>query len=131
MKNYNPQDFFIFAVDDNSINRILLKKLLQKEGYRSEILANSEEVIPWFENNLHKADLILLDLMMPKMNGLELYRNLKLNSHFKEVPVIFLTASDEKEDMVQAFNLGAVDYITKPYNNQELLARLKIHLEQF
>ena len=128
MKNYNPQNFFIVGVDDNSINRILLKKVLGKEGYKNEILADSEEVIPWFEKNLNKPDLILLDLMMPKINGLELCQQLKLNPHFQNIPIIFVTASDDKDDILNAFKLGAVDYITKPFNRQDLLARVKAHL---
>ena len=129
MTDYNPQDFFIFAVDDNPVNCILLKKVLRKEGYQTEVLSDSEEVIPWFEKSINRPDLILLDLMMPKLSGLELCEKLKLNPHLQEIPIIFITASDEKEDILKAFDLGAVDYITKPFNNKELLARVKTHIE--
>ncbi len=130
MTDYNPQNFFIFAVDDNSVNRILLKKILNKKGYRTEILADSLDVIPWLEKNDNdQPDLILLDLMMPKMNGLELCQKVKENPCLEEIPIIFITASSEKEDILKAFDLGAVDYILKPFHNQELLARVKIHLD--
>lgn len=127
MANYNPRNFLILAVDDNSINRILLEKLLRKEGYKITLLASSEEVIPYL--NQVTPDLILLDLMMPNINGLDLCESIKLNPNFQEIPVIFITASDEKKDLLKAFDLGAVDYITKPFHNQELLARIKNHLE--
>jgi diguanylate cyclase (GGDEF)-like protein len=127
MASYNPKNFLIFAVDDNSINRILLDKLLKKEGYKTKILADSEEVINCLEEV--KPDLILLDLMMPNINGLELCEQIKLNPHFQEIPIIFITASEEKQHLLRAFDLGAVDYITKPFHNQELLARVKNHLE--
>lgn len=127
MANYNPKNFLILAVDDNSINRILLEKLLKKEGYKMTMLGSSEEVIPYL--NRVTPDLILLDLMMPKMNGLELCESIKLNPNLQEIPIIFITASDEKKDLLKAFDLGAVDYITKPFHNQELLARVKNHLE--
>ncbi|MGI0483582.1 diguanylate cyclase [Geminocystis sp. CENA526] len=127
MANYNPKNFLILAVDDNSVNRILLEKLLKKEGYKITILGSSEEVMPYLANIT--PDIILLDLMMPNINGLELCESIKLNPNFQEIPVIFLTASDEKKDLLKAFDLGAVDYITKPFHNQELLARIKNHLE--
>jgi len=127
MANYNPKNFLILAVDDNSVNRILLEKLLKKEGYKITILGSSEEVMPYLADIT--PDIILLDLMMPNINGLELCESIKLNPNFQEIPVIFLTASDEKKDLLKAFNLGAVDYITKPFHNQELLARIKNHLE--
>lgn len=127
MANYNPKNFLILAVDDNSINRILMEKLLKKEGYNIKVLGNSEQVIPYLENTI--PDIILLDLMMPNINGLELCEQIKLNPHFQEIPVIFITASDEKQDLLKAFDLGAVDYITKPFHNEELLARIKNHLE--
>ncbi|MBL1211020.1 diguanylate cyclase [Geminocystis sp. GBBB08] len=127
MASYNPKNFFILAVDDNSINRILLDKLLKKEGYKTKILSRSEEVL--FSLEEFKPDLILLDLMMPNIDGLELCEKIKQNPHYQEIPIIFITASDEKQDLLKAFDLGAVDYITKPFHNQELLARVKNHLE--
>ncbi len=74
-------------------------------------------------------DLILLDLMMPEMDGLEVCRRLKADSSTRNIPVIFLTASNEMEQLVKGFEVGAVDYVTKPFNPPELLARVRTHLE--
>ncbi len=127
MADYNPKNFLILAVDDNSVNRILIEKILRKEGYQTNVLAQSQEVLPYMEDI--NPDLILLDLMMPNINGLELCQQIKLNPHYQDIPIIFITASDEKQDLLKAFDLGAVDYITKPFHNRELLARIKTHLE--
>lgn len=76
-----------------------------------------------------QPDLILLDLMMPNMNGWEVCEQLKAEPYLAEIPVIFLTASHEKQHLIHAFEQGAVDYITKPFNIYELLARVKTHLQ--
>src|SRR5262249_31362226 len=74
-------------------------------------------------------DLILLDLMMPEMDGLEVCRRLKADPRTQELPIMFLTASNEMEHLVKGFEGGAVDYVTKPFNAPELLARVRTHLE--
>lgn len=127
MADSNPQDFLILAVDDDPANGILMEKLLTKGGYKTKILSDSEKIFSSLAEQ--KPDLILLDLMMPNIDGLELCKQIKLNSLYQEIPIIFLTASQEKKDLLQAFDLGAVDYLTKPFYYQELLARVKIHLE--
>ncbi len=76
-----------------------------------------------------KPDLILLDVSMPMMDGFEVCQKLKTNNRFKDIPIIFLTARVQKEDIVKGFELGAVDYISKPFNLSELLSRVKTHLE--
>lgn len=127
MADYNPQNFLVVAVDDNPVNRLLVEKVLTKEGYKTKILSSSEEVMPCLAEQ--HPDLILLDLMMPNVNGLELCEQIKLNPIYQEIPIIFITASNEKQDLLQAFDSGAVDYVTKPFYNQELLARIKTHIE--
>ncbi|AFZ47117.1 response regulator receiver modulated diguanylate cyclase [Cyanobacterium stanieri PCC 7202] len=127
MAEYNPKNFLILAVDDNSINRIMLEKILAKAGYQIKVLADSEEFLNMIGSV--KPDLMLLDLMMPKIDGLELCRLIKAKANYKEVPIIFLTASDSKDNVIEAFRSGAVDYVTKPFNNEELLARIKTHIE--
>ena len=77
----------------------------------------------------HKPDLILLDVSMPGMDGFEVCRKLKSNREFSDIPVIFLTALVQKEDIVRGFELGAVDYIAKPFNLNELISRVKTHLD--
>lgn len=127
MKEFKPQNFSIIAVDDNPINRLLIGKILQQAGYNHHILDSGEKVLLKLKEEY--PDLILMDLMMPNIDGLELCSQIKSNPNFLEIPVIFLTASDEKEHILQAFNVGAVDYVVKPFNHQELLARIKTHLE--
>ncbi len=127
MADYNPQNFLILAVDDNPVNRILIEKVLTREGYKTKILSSSEKVIPCLTEQ--QPDLILMDLMMPNISGLELCEQIKSNSLYQEIPIIFITASNEKQDLLKAFDSGAVDYVTKPFHHQELLARIKIHLE--
>ena len=84
---------------------------------------------PWNGVRADAPDLILLDLMMPEMDGLEACRRLKADPLTQRIPVIFLTASNEMEHLVQGFEVGAVDYVTKPFNPPELLARVRTHLE--
>ena len=77
----------------------------------------------------HKPDLILLDVSMPTMDGFEVCRQLKTNPKYSDIPIIFLTARIQKEDIIKGFELGAVDYIAKPFNLNEMLSRVKTHLE--
>ncbi|HKK43056.1 MAG TPA: response regulator, partial [Bacteroidales bacterium] len=77
----------------------------------------------------HKIDLILLDIMMPEMDGFEVCRILKDNPETKDIPVIFLTARADTEDIVQGFRIGGVDYITKPFRKEELFARVNNHVQ--
>ncbi len=127
MTEFNPQNFLILAVDDSSINRVILEKVLVTTGYQVKILADSEEFLKVTETII--PDLMLLDLMMPKIDGLELCRLIKLNPDYDEIPIIFLTANDDKQNVIKAFKLGAVDYVTKPFHSEELLARIKTHIE--
>lgn len=127
MPEYNFHNFLILAVDDNSINRIVLEKVLTKVGYQVKVLPSSEECLQF--TKVVTPDLILLDLMMPEIDGLQLCKLIKSDPQYEETPIIFLTASDEKKNVIQAFQAGAVDYVTKPFNGEELLARIKTHLE--
>lgn len=78
---------------------------------------------------VHLPDLILLDIMMPELNGFEVCKTLKADKKFQDIPIIFLTAKTETDDIVKGFNLGASDYITKPFNSAELLSRVATHIE--
>ncbi len=89
--------------------------------------ASSEDTS--YEDTSSGFDLILLDIMMPGMDGFETCRKLKENKNTKNIPIIFLTSKDDKESIIEAFDIGAVDYITKPFNSPELQARVKTHLE--
>ncbi len=117
----------ILMVDDVPKNLQVLGNILSKEGYKISAALNGEQAL----NILDKAtpDLILLDIMMPGLNGFEVMKKIQNDKKAKEIPVIFLTAKTEKEDVIQGIELGAVDYITKPFNATELKARVHNHLE--
>lgn len=116
----------ILIVDDVPKNIELLGNVLSNEGYDISIAENGREALETLEDLL--PDLILLDVMMPEMNGHEACKKLKAEDRTKDIPVIFLTAKTETEDIVEGFELGAVDYVTKPFNSTELLARVRTHL---
>ncbi len=117
----------ILIVDDVPKNLQVVGTILRQQGYGVTAAMNGSEAL---EGLKQKApDLILLDLMMPEMDGLEVCRRLKADMATAQIPVIFLTASNEMEHLVQGFESGAVDYVTKPFNPPELLARVRTHLE--
>lgn len=125
----SAQNNSILIVDDNPMNVLLTETILKNNGYQtytalSGVLALQlmGEVIP---------SLILLDVMMPDMDGLEVCKIIKENDKWKEIPIIFLTANTQTEDVVKGFVAGGVDYITKPFKGEELLVRVKNHLELF
>jgi signal transduction histidine kinase len=117
----------IMVVDDVAENLQVLGNILHKEGFNISFAQDGRQALEIISEVL--PDLVLLDISMPEMDGFEVCDILKKNDITKSIPVIFLTARTETESMVHGFNLGAVDYITKPFNPQELLARVKAHLE--
>lgn len=123
-----PEDSLILIVDDQTNNLKVLRVILELVGYKLTFAKNGEQALERVANA--RPNLILLDLMMPDMDGLQFCEILKkLHPEFALIPIIFLTASHEKEHLLKAFELGAVDYITKPFSKPELLARVKTHLE--
>ncbi|MGD9007848.1 MAG: response regulator [Desulfobacteraceae bacterium] len=116
----------ILVVDDNSDNLRLLAAILNKCHYKIRLAPNGERALA----TIHKEapDLILLDVMMPAMDGFEVCRQLKANQETTGIPVIFISALDETIDKVKAFSMGGVDYITKPFKSEEVLARVRTHL---
>lgn len=117
----------IMIVDDAPDNLKLLERLLAKQGYRIQVSRNGLEALQIAPRL--KPELILLDIVMPEMDGYEVCRQLRLNSRTKEIPIIFLSARDKTEDIVRGFQMGAADYITKPVNPAELYARIFNHIE--
>lgn len=115
----------ILVVDDEPINLQIMRHIL-KEHCNAAYANNGSKAIELAEKI--KPDLILLDVMMPEMDGFEVCSLLKKNPETAEIPVIFLTAKVETEDLLRGFTLGAVDYITKPFRKEELLARVKTHI---
>jgi signal transduction histidine kinase len=116
----------VLIVDDNPNNIQVVATIMAEYGYEMGIAMNAAEAYKFLEANTPK--LILLDVDMPEINGFEVCSALKKDLMYKNIPIIFLTAKNDKEDVVNAFDLGAVDYITKPFNSKELIARVRTHL---
>lgn len=117
----------ILIVDDTPKNVQLLGTFLNREGYHIIVAQNGIQALKTVEKTI--PDLILLDIMMPELDGFETCKRLKAASETKDIPIIFLTAKVETEDILKGFELGAVDYITKPLQLPEVLARVNTHLQ--
>jgi two-component system sensor histidine kinase/response regulator len=118
---------YILVVDDNKDNLRLAGNILTESGYKIAVALNGESALKILNEN--SFDLVLLDIMMPEMDGIEVCRRIKLDGKLKDIPVIFLTAKNQPEDLLEGFNVGSVDYITKPFNKEEFLARVSTHVE--
>lgn len=118
----NPSEFKLLIVDDVQSNVLLLKALLGKEGYQIAVAMNGQEALAVVEKE--NPDLILLDVMMPGMDGFEVAAKLKAQEQYKNVPIIFLTALDDTQSIVKGFQLGANDFISKPFRKEELMVRI-------
>jgi signal transduction histidine kinase len=116
----------ILIVDDTPANLGVLVETLGTAGYQLMVAEDGEEALAQTEQTL--PDLILLDVMMPGIDGFETCRRLKARSNTRDVPVLFMTALSEIADKVKAFGAGGVDYITKPIEHEEALARIRTHL---
>ncbi len=117
----------ILAVDDVPENLKLLLNLLVPAGYKVRPASNGAEALDAVMSK--KPDLILLDIKMPDMDGFEVCKRLKADSQSEKIPIIFITALGETADKVKAFRAGGVDYITKPFQEEEVLMRVQTHLE--
>jgi two-component system, NtrC family, sensor kinase len=116
----------ILIVDDTPDNLRLLSTMLSEQGYKVRSALNGEMAL--MGANVLPPDLILLDINMPKMNGYEVCSALKASNATRQIPVIFISALGEVWDKVKAFSVGGVDYITKPFQLEEVLARIETHL---
>ena len=121
------QQAIILIVDDNPNNIKVLFEVLEQANFCVLIAKNGESALEKVATV--PPDLILLDVMMPGIDGFETCRRLKASDFAQEVPVIFMTALSDVADKVKGFNLGAVDYITKPFQQEEVLARVNLHLK--
>lgn len=121
------QTVSVLIVDDNPANLGVLSDTLDQAGL--EVWVAQSGKIALERVNYALPHLILLDVMMPEMDGFETCRQLKANPKTKDIPVIFMTALSDTENKVEGFRLGAVDYITKPFQQDEVLARIKLHLK--
>ena len=116
----------ILLVDDVKLNLEILKKLLD-DKYNIMCAETGNRAIEIVKST--KIDLILLDIMMPGLDGYEVCNILKLDNKTKDIPVIFVTGRVDEESIVKGYDMGAVDYVTKPYKKKELLAKIKTHLK--
>ncbi|MCC5646774.1 hybrid sensor histidine kinase/response regulator [Nostoc sp. CHAB 5824] len=124
---YVPEDSLILVVDDTTTNLEIVFNILTNIGFEVTTENDGESAIKQVESRL--PDLILLDVMMPGIDGFETCRRLKENSATCDIPVIFMTANSDTDSKVKGLSIGAVDYITKPFHEEELLARIKTHLQ--
>lgn len=126
---FKDKTFHILSVDDTETNRLVIEKMLTSAGYKVTSAVSGVEAIALLNGNC-KPDLVLLDIMMPEVNGFETCHIIKnSNKHFAKIPVIFLSAMSDLNGITRGFEVGGVDYITKPFQKVELLARIKTHLE--
>lgn len=119
--------FSILVVDDNRENLKVVSNFLKEKGYQIALSLNADDALKIIREN--PIDLILLDIMMPGTDGYTLCRKLKADEKLREIPVVFLTAKTETADLVEGFHVGGVDYITKPFQKEELLVRVKNQID--
>ena len=117
----------IMIVDDTPANLDLLRSMLAAPGYRVTVFPSGVSALA--AATLRPPDLILLDILMPEMDGYETCRRLKESEALREIPVMFISALSETLDKVKAFSMGGVDYLTKPFQEEEVLARVRTHLQ--
>ncbi|KOS61136.1 fused response regulator/phosphatase [Lysinibacillus agricola] len=124
----------ILLVDDNQVNLFVIDKILKNAGYDNCVsLTSAYELFDYLQLDApnstgNSVDLILLDIMMPEIDGIEACKRIKQNERFKDIQVIFVTALEDKNTLAKALDIGGVDYITKPINKTELLARIRVAL---
>jgi CheY-like chemotaxis protein len=117
----------ILIVDDNPTNLEVLSETLTRFGYQVSVAIDGEGAIE--QVKYHAPALILLDIMMPGIDGFETCKRLKQDSESRDIPIIFMTALSDTENKIRGFSLGAVDYVTKPFQREEVLARVQVQLK--
>ncbi|MCW3787480.1 hybrid sensor histidine kinase/response regulator [Plebeiibacterium sediminum] len=117
----------ILIVDDNLKNVQVLGSLLERERYHTEFALSGQDALNWIEERVF--DLVLLDIMMPGMDGFEVCSIIRENRKYDDVPILFVSAKKDTYSTLKAFGVKAQDYITKPFNHDELIARIKTQLE--
>ncbi|GFO69515.1 two-component system response regulator [Geomonas limicola] len=117
----------ILVVDDEPLTACMLQFILESQGYQTRCLHDASEVLTTAQQ--WSPDLILLDVVLPGENGFDLCRRLKTHNYVKSIPVLFISGLDDATAVVQGFDAGGVDYIAKPFCNEEVLARVGTHLK--
>ncbi len=113
----------ILVVEDEAHIARMLQVLLERQGYGVRIAYTGKEALKALE--AHPVELVLLDIMLPGLDGLEVCRTIKENGRLRHIPVMMVTAKDSLDEKISGLELGADDYLTKPFSNEELLARIK------
>lgn len=124
--NFAPAKADILVVDDSQVNRRLLQKILSRAGYQARSASSGAEALAAVAEAL--PDMILLDINMHEMSGFEVCQRLKEDKATQDIPIIFISGIQGVEEKVQAFEIGGLDYITKPFQIPEVLARIETHL---
>ncbi|HSW67174.1 MAG TPA: hybrid sensor histidine kinase/response regulator, partial [Bacteroidales bacterium] len=123
----NIFDHRILVVDDNPKNIQIVASVLASAGFKTGFALAGKDALARLASE--KYSLVLLDVMMPEMDGFEVCIKMKDNAQFSDIPVIFLTARNDSDSIVRGFEAGAVDFVSKPFNKHELIARVKNHLQ--
>src|SRR5205085_6002546 len=118
----------LLVVDDNSMNRIMLSRYITKLGYQATLAENGRQALDKLQGE--PFDLVLLDVQMPEMDGYQVLEHLKADPRLRDIPVIMISAVEELESVVKCIELGAQDYLPKPFNPVLLRARLTACLER-
>ncbi|MBF0197270.1 MAG: hybrid sensor histidine kinase/response regulator [Planctomycetes bacterium] len=124
----NSAKHHVLVIDDEQINLEILNEIL-KDRYQTTLVQSSHEGILLAQER--KPDLIILDVMMPEMDGYETCENIRKDPIFKDTPILFISALDDTESKIKAFKIGGNDYITKPFHQEEVLARVEVHLNLY
>jgi DNA-binding response OmpR family regulator len=117
----------ILIIDDNPTNIQVASGILEEHGYETEFALDGQTAFRWLDSK--QFDVILLDIMIPEMDGFEICRIIKNNPQWKIIPVIFVTAKADKQSLFKGFEIGGEDYLTKPFDSGELIARVRTHIE--
>lgn len=119
----------VVVLDDNNQNLKLISDVLEDAGYDVSLCLTSFQLLDYLDEDLELPDIIILDVMVPDLDGFEVCKRIKNNERTKDVPIIFLSAKTETVDIVYGLGVGGVDYITKPFRPIELVARIQTHIE--
>ncbi len=122
------QQFSLLVVDDNEMNRDMLSRRLKRQGYQVAIARDGRQALAMLESQAF--DLVLLDIMMPELNGYEVLEYMKANDTLRHIPVIMTSALDEMDGIERCIEMGAENYLTKPFNHMLLKTRVSACLEK-
>ncbi len=125
----NKKNFLVLIVDDKILNQKVLSAILEKNNFRTVTASNGKEAREFAKK--FQPDIILLDIMMPVEDGFQACKKLKQNPHTADIPVIFISALDDAENKVEGLSIGGIDYITKPFNKEEVLVRVRNYLKLY